>query len=180
MRVRGPRRPGVACPDGASSDETGTGPRAACAGPRPLAEWLPSRGFAHSLAAFMASRMIGASSRELKPGVLIGVRRSIDPHLGLILELPSQEVLGQRVLDVALDRAAQRTRAVVRVEALVDEEVDRALVSTTSMSCGEPRPDLGQLQVDDPGEVLDRERVEDDASSSGSGTRGGSGARPRP
>ena len=67
MRVRGPRRPGVACPDGASSDETGTGPRAACAGPRPLAEWLPSRGFAHSLAAFMASRMIGASSRNSSP-----------------------------------------------------------------------------------------------------------------
>src|SRR5262245_9769347 len=52
--------------------------------------------------------------------------RDVDRVLGALAEL--ENLFRQRVLDVALDRAPQRTRAVVRVEALLDQEEDRLVV----------------------------------------------------
>src|SRR5918994_1919559 len=68
-----------------------------------------------------------------------------------------------RVLDVALDRPAQRTRAHCRVPALLHEEV-RGLAGEVErqLALGQRLPDPLQQQLDDLGDLLLGELVEDD------------------
>src|SRR5919106_4021292 len=65
---------------------------------------------------------------QLQGALLVAIRIAVDQHRrpGDDLAVP-QDLVGQRVLDVALDRAAQRTGAHRGVEALVGEELLRLL-----------------------------------------------------
>src|SRR5262245_35299634 len=70
---------------------------------------------------------LGCRSR-LGEGQALSVRRGADLDRLVGPEPAAQQELGERILDEALDRAAQRTRAVVVAVPLADQEVDRRLV----------------------------------------------------
>src|SRR5207302_4102035 len=62
---------------------------------------------------------------DLVAGLAVFGPRAADEDRGAGLELASEHEVGQRILDEALDRAAQRPGAHRRVVALVDEQLLR-------------------------------------------------------
>ena len=78
-------------------------------------------------------------------------------------ELPGQQVLGQRVLDEALDGTAQRAGSVLRVVALPRDESARGIGHfETDPRFGEPSLHAGEEQADDLFQLGLAERLEDD------------------
>ena len=74
-----------------------------------------------------------------------------------------QHLVGERVLDVALDRAAQRPGAHRRVPALVDQQLLRLLVELQlQLVLGDLRADPADHQVDDHLDLVAGQLVEDD------------------
>ena len=85
-----------------------------------------------------------------------------DPDGLALLEIAAQDALCEGVFDVALDRATQRPRAVVLVEALRDEEVDGGLVELERDALLlEAHFHFRELEVHDALQVCVGERVED-------------------
>src|SRR3954451_18714096 len=90
----------------------------------------------------------------------IGLRH-LDGRTGL--HLGPQHRIGERVLDVALDRATQRPRTHRRIEALLDQEVLRVVVEVERQLALRHRlPDPPQQQVDDLLDLVLLQLVEDD------------------
>ena len=79
------------------------------------------------------------------------------------VERASQDLVGERVFNERADCAADRTRAVFRVRAGVDQTFDHVVVDLELAALvGEARDELGELQTDDPAEFLGAELAEDD------------------
>ena len=98
-------------------------------------------------------------------GRAVGQRPAIEVDLDFAaLEVPADELLGQRILDIALNRAAEGPRAVRPVLArLLDDPVDdlgREL--EPDLAVDEVVVQLLDEQVGDRPEVVVRERLEDD------------------
>jgi hypothetical protein len=71
----------------------------------------------------------------------------MDPVAGR--ELAPQDALGQRILDLLLDRALERPRAIDRIESGLAEQVARRFLSARSMSRSASRAQVAELDVDD-------------------------------
>src|SRR4029450_1397362 len=79
------------------------------------------------------------------------------------LELAKKDLLRQGVLDLPLDRAAQRPGAEHGVESMVSKQFLRRLGELeTHVLVVQPKIDLGHHQVDDLDDLLRGELVEDD------------------
>ena len=78
-------------------------------------------------------------------------------------EPPFEQRARERVLDEPLDRALERPRAVRRIPALLGEQLLR-LVRDLELDppLREPLAQPRELQLDDVGELLARQRLEDD------------------
>ena len=71
------------------------------------------------------------------------------------MERAAQDFVGERVFDERADSAADRTRAVFRVRAGVDQTFDDVVVDLELAALvGEARDELGEFQADDPAEFL--------------------------
>src|SRR5947209_5233003 len=76
------------------------------------------------------------------------------------LDHASQDGVGEGVVDVALDRAPQRTRPVLLVVPFLDQEGAHAVVDLQADALlGQPGLDVAQQQVDDLPQVLAAERA---------------------
>src|SRR5688572_25721591 len=78
-------------------------------------------------------------------------------------EATLEQFLGQRILEVTLDRSLERPRAVLVVEPLLGEELLRPVGQDEFESAIlEPADDVAEEDVDDRLDVLQGERMEDD------------------
>src|SRR4051794_35634448 len=103
--------------------------------------------------------------RDLQQHVaVVTLRGALDQHGPALLgERLLEDEVRQRVLDVALDRAAQRPGAHGRVPALLDQEVLRRLLELQlQLALGQRGADAQEQQVDDLLDLDLRELVEDD------------------
>ncbi len=123
---------------------------------------LPSRAPAPAPAAASALAGFFRGGLELQMLEVVGPF-DVDADPVLALECAAEDLLGERVFDEVLDRPAERTRTVVGVEALGDDEV-LGLVGEDEFQAavGQPAADLRQLDVDDLLEVVLVQRVEHD------------------
>ena len=79
------------------------------------------------------------------------------------LELALQNLLRQRIFDLLLDRAFQRSRTVHRVEACVSQFVARSIRQMdANVAIGQPLVQVAQLDIDDLANVLAAQRMEHD------------------
>jgi hypothetical protein len=69
----------------------------------------------------------------------------VDDHGVAADELALQDLFGQRVLDLLLDRALERPRAVHRVEAGLAELVERASSSSSDVALRQPLAQVPEL-----------------------------------
>ena len=80
-----------------------------------------------------------------------------------MLEAPPQQLFRQRVLDVALDRPAQRTRAELRLIPLRNQILlDLVGEMQFELPPQQALPQLGKFDVDDPHQILAVQTAEDD------------------
>src|SRR5215208_1742757 len=85
----------------------------------------------------------------------------VDPDRVALAEAALEQRLRERVLDQALERPLQRPRAVRRVPAGLDEVLLRGVGELDRQpALREPPPQLCELQLDDVGELLLRQRME--------------------
>ena len=105
-----------------------------------------------------------------------------DPHPGAVRDLAGQDLVGQRVLHLALDDALQRPRAVDRVVALVGQPGARRLVEVErDLAILEQLLQPRELDVDDLRHVAPLQAVEqDDVVEPVEELRPEMGAAPRP
>src|SRR4051794_20047315 len=106
--------------------------------------------------------LLGRDDLERDLG-LLALGRPADHHRAAGHELGAQDEVGQRVLDVALDRAAQRPGAHRRVPPLVDQQVLGILGELElELTLGQGLPDAAQEQLDDRLDLVLLQLVEDD------------------
>src|SRR3954471_9390098 len=119
---------------------------------------IPNRGPAIRLSSFRRSRdgrapaPCAGARRERPPGTSGGDRRLAPPegelavlvvqdHRVAVVELAPQQAHRQRLDDLLLDRALQRSRAVDRVEPLAGQELARRRGQLeVHLTLGQPRP----------------------------------------
>src|SRR5690606_40259751 len=78
-------------------------------------------------------------------------------------ELCAQDPLGQRILDLLLDRPLQRPRTIDRVVARLRQPIERRVLELeANIPVRETAAQVLELDVDDPPDVLRLERVEHD------------------
>ena len=79
------------------------------------------------------------------------------------MEGAAEDFIRERVFDKRADGAADRTRAVFRVRAGIDQAFDHVVVDLEFAALvGEARDELGEFQTDDPAELFGAELAEDD------------------
>src|SRR5262249_42564068 len=86
-------------------------------------------------------------------------------HLQLValLDVPSQELFGQRILQVFFHSTAHRSSAVDRIVSLIDQKLDRGPIQVNLDIFGAyPHDDFCHLKLHNPGQVIPLELVEDD------------------
>src|SRR3954447_16758325 len=106
--------------------------------------------------------LLGRDDLERDLG-LLALGRAADHDRGPRRQLGPQDEVRERVLDVALDRATQRTRPHRRVPALVDQEVlGRLGELELQLALGQRLADAAQEQLDDRLDLVLGELVEDD------------------
>src|SRR4029453_7663784 len=106
--------------------------------------------------------LLWLDDRQVDLGVL-AVGRALDHDGRARRELGLEDEVGQRVLDVALDRPAQRARSHRGVPALVDEQVLRVLRELElQLALGQRLADAAQEELHDGLDLVLRELVEDD------------------
>src|SRR3954463_5653988 len=106
---------------------------------------------------------LGLDDREPHVLVLVALGRRLHEHGAALDELRAQHEVGERVLDVALDRPAQRARAHRRVPALLDQEVLGPLRELQLEIAPRQRlADPPQQEVDDLLDLVLLQLVEDD------------------
>ncbi len=77
------------------------------------------------------------------------------------MKSPAQNLLRERILDLRLDGALQRPRAVHGIEARLADAVARGIVQPQlNVALGQPLPQPSQLDVDDGADLLAAERME--------------------
>jgi hypothetical protein len=91
------------------------------------------------------------------------VDAAVDDHRIAVREVSAQQVHRERVEDPALDRAAQRARAVRGIVPLVDQ-IAQGVVGRLDreLSLGQAPSEVGELDRRDVRQVAPVERVEDD------------------
>src|SRR5258708_14084498 len=150
-----------------------TSTESTCApGPAPWAcAWADRRdGTAHAAAAQAAATIIrrmpvrlrlrARERTELQP---LAVAGRVDLDLVALGEVADQDLLGERVLDIALDGPLERPGAEVLVVAVLDQEIARRIGQLErELFVGEPAGQLLQHDPDDLRDVFARERVEYD------------------
>ena len=105
----------------------------------------------------------GAAGDDRDVDLVLGLALAVDQDRRAGLELAAEHEVGERILDEALDRAAQRAGAHRRVVALLDQQLLRLLGELDAgLVLAHLLAQALQHQVDDRLDLVLRQLVEDD------------------
>ena len=163
---RQPRSPHFPCTAATAAGTTRTQPRSRARPGRRGSDPCSSSSERPALRSDADRRRLGRGldHRQLDVGILLALHGAgLDQHGRSRRDLGAQHEVGQRILDVALDRPAQRPGAHRRIPALVDEQIlGRLRQLELQLALGHRLADPRQQQLDDLLDLVLGQLVEDD------------------